>query len=212
MIPLIAAGVGMMAAGFAATKQGAETAIRRQVPAPATTATGFNMPVRLTGYYPRASYATAAEARMEGGQHDSQGRSLITLQQHAADPLNYPYVSLAGDVITKVNPGGRWFYGQRVLLPALGTPPPWWQQKTGQRYYIGRLVDTGCHFFDNALAVKQCGRGGARKVIHTEGHEPIDVAVQDAAHGFSGKLGQMALVPGDLLDPRTGRPARSAVA
>ena len=98
-------------------------------------------------------------------------------------------------------------YGQRLIIPALGTPPKSWQRRTGQKWYVVRVVDTGCHFYDDP-SVRKCGRHGAVKVVHVDGHEPIDVPVSDPRHGFDRLPVEAAMVPGDVLDPRTGRPVR----
>lgn len=141
---------------------------------------------------------------MQGPPVDRLGRPILTLQMHAADPVRYPYVSLSGDL-------QLFAYGQRVVIPALGRPSAAWQRRTGNEWYVGRIVDTGCRFFTDPTATR-CGPQGARKVLRFEGHEPIDVPVDTKAQAFQHVRAQMAMVPGDVLDPRTGRPVRPRVA
>lgn len=78
----------------------------------------------LTGYWPFT--AREDERKMEGGINDRRGNKLYTLEQHLADPVAHPYVSVAGD--DEVFP-----YGQRLEISA-------WPGK------IFRVVDTGGHF------------------------------------------------------------------
>ena len=82
--------------------------------------------VRLTGYWPFQSGLSATEKKMEGGLNDRKGKPLHTLEQHLADPIRHPYVSVAGD-------DSAWPYGQRVIISA-------WPKA------IFRVVDTGGHF------------------------------------------------------------------
>lgn len=137
----------------------------------------FELPVNLTGYWPFVSSLSAKERKMEGGVNDRKGHRLHTLQEHMSDPIAHPYVSLAGDyTIFK--------YGQRLIIPALGTPSEEWKQITGENYYIARVVDTGGHFF------------GPNKVIRHPGFEPIDVCVQDS-HSWTTRQAYAHLVEGD---------------
>jgi hypothetical protein len=78
----------------------------------------------LTGYWPFT--ARDDERKMEGGVNDRRGNKLHTLEQHIADPVAHPFVSVAGD--DQVFP-----YGQRLEISA-------WPGKTF------RVVDTGGHF------------------------------------------------------------------
>jgi hypothetical protein len=78
----------------------------------------------LTGYWPFT--AREDERKMEGGINDRRGNRLHTLEQHLADPVAHPFVSVAGD--DQVFP-----YGQRLEISA-------WPGRTF------RVVDTGGHF------------------------------------------------------------------
>lgn len=81
---------------------------------------------RLTGYWPFKTGLTPEERKMEGGVNDRMGRPLIALEQHLADPVKYPYVSVAGD--DKI-----WPYGQRIQID-------FWPNA------VFRVVDTGGNF------------------------------------------------------------------
>lgn len=206
MLPLVLIGASAILGGLSLAQEG-ELPQRRGVPSLAPPP-GQVLPVRLTGYYPFKNYTSAAEAAMEGGPHDASGRQrlLITLQQHLRDPRRYPYASASGDLISAANPDGRFAYGQRVIIPALG------------ENVIIRIVDTGSHFYGPIFDATQPGavvpktsKRNPRKVIRTAGHEPIDVAC-DVGQGFSGKLSTLRVVPGDVLDIRTGKPVRPLVA
>jgi hypothetical protein len=82
--------------------------------------------LHLTGYWPFRSGLTEAQRRMEGGVTDRKGKPLHTLEDHLADPIKHPYVSLSGD--DAIFP-----YGQRLIIDAWPTA-------------IFRVVDTGSHF------------------------------------------------------------------
>lgn len=119
--------------------------------------------LRLTGYWPFT--ARPDERKMEGGIFDRkmpkgyadkpespqyQAHVLHTAEQHLADPIKHPFVSLSGD-------DAIWPYGQELLIP--------W---TNGQTLRGRVVDTGSHF------------RGAGKVYRSPGYEPIDVCVDSA--------------------------------
>lgn len=119
--------------------------------------------LRLTGYWPYT--ARPDERKMEGGIFDRkmpqgysdkpyskqyQAHVLHTAEQHLADPIKHPFVSLSGD-------DSIWPYGQEIMIP--------W---TNGRTLRGKVVDTGSHF------------RGKNKVYRTEGYEPIDVCVNSA--------------------------------
>lgn len=88
-------------------------------------ATGGTFQARITGYWPYAA-KTAAEIKMEGGHNDRKGKPIHTLEQHRADPVAHPYVSVSGD--DAIFP-----YGQRISIDE-------WPDA------IFRVVDTGGHF------------------------------------------------------------------
>lgn len=92
--------------------------------------------VRLTGYWPFT--ATEAERKMEGGLNDRRGNRLHTLEQHLADPVAHPFVSVSGD--DAVFP-----YGQRLVISA-------WPNATF------RVVDTGGHFRGAGKVYRALGR------------------------------------------------------
>lgn len=85
-----------------------------------------DVPVTLTSYWPW-DVRTRAEQLMEGEPKDRHGRRLHTLQDHLADPVAHPYVSVAGDWTL-------WPYGQRIELPDVHPSA------------VFRIVDTGGHF------------------------------------------------------------------
>lgn len=97
------------------------------------------VPVTLTGYYPFDPTLTLAEKKVEGGIHNPRGLLLITLQQHLADPVKYPYCSVAGD-------GARWQYGQRLIISSLSPTA------------VFRVVDTGGNFFGPGKVIRNVGR------------------------------------------------------
>lgn len=88
-------------------------------------ATGASFQARITGYWPYAA-RTAAEIKMEGGHNDRKGKPIHTLEQHRADPVAHPYVSVSGD--DAIFP-----YGQRISIDQ-------WPD------VVFRVVDTGGHF------------------------------------------------------------------
>lgn len=119
--------------------------------------------LRLTGYWPFT--ARDDEKKMEGGVFDRKMPSaykdkpdsqqykdhiLHTVEQHLADPISHPFVSLSGD-------DAIWPYGQKLLIP-------WTEGRT----IVGRVVDTGSHF------------RGVTKVYRVAGKEPIDVCVDSS--------------------------------
>lgn len=84
--------------------------------------------VTLTSYWPRDVH-TDAERRMEGEDKDRSGkRTLISLQQHLADPVKFPWCDMAGDWTL-------WPYGQLILLLDLHKDAKF------------RITDTGKNFF-----------------------------------------------------------------
>lgn len=103
------------------------------------------VPLRLTHYYPWAA-VTDAEKKMEGGTTDRKKRPLRTVEDFLAGKSEY--VSLAGDWTL-------WPDGQAIRIP--------WGDKT----LLGRVVDTGGHFY------------GSKKLVRATGYEPIDVCVFD---------------------------------
>jgi hypothetical protein len=124
---------------------------------------GGKVKLRLTGYWPFT--ARPDERKMEGGIFDRkmpkgfadkpdskqyQAHVLHTAEQHLADPIKHPFVSLSGD-------DAIWPYGQEIDIP-------WTDNKTLR----GRVVDTGSHF------------RGAGKMYRTPGYEPIDVCVNSS--------------------------------
>lgn len=152
----------------------------------------YPLAVTLTRYYPRTTYATPEEERMEGGLNDRLGRRNHTLEEHQADPAAHPYVSLAGD-------DAIFAYGERVIIPALGVPSAAWRAKARAAglsepldYYVARVVDTGGHF------------RGEGKVIRIPGREPLDVAMSAHDPNTPGILAAIARrLPYDTLT-RTG--------
>lgn len=91
----------------------------------AAIAGGGTFNARLTGYWPYAA-RTATEIKMEGGHNDRKGKPIHTLEQHRADPVAHPYVSVSGD--DAIFP-----YGQRIKIDR-------WPDA------VFRVVDTGGHF------------------------------------------------------------------
>lgn len=98
---------------------------------------GGTFAARLTGYWPYAA-KTAAEKRMEGGHNDRKGKPIHTLEQHRADPVLHPYVSVSGDDV--IFP-----YGQRIEI----------DQWPG---VVFRVVDTGGHFRGTNKVYRIMGR------------------------------------------------------
>lgn len=98
---------------------------------------GGTFAARLTGYWPYAA-KTAAEKRMEGGHNDRKGKPIHTLEQHQADPVLHPYVSVSGD--DAIFP-----YGQRIEI----------DQWPG---VVFRVVDTGGHFRGTNKVYRIMGR------------------------------------------------------
>lgn len=121
--PMLLAGGGVAALGVVWLANRRSVAVEEQTIR--AVATGGQLNVRLTGYWPFAA-KTATEKRMEGGPKDRKGKPLYTLEQHLADPQKYPYVAVAGD-------DAVWPYGQRVVFAE-------WPNA------IFRVVDTGKNF------------------------------------------------------------------
>lgn len=124
---------------------------------------GGKIKLRLTGYWPFT--ARPDEAKMEGGFFDRkmpkgfvnrpdskeyQQHILHTVEQHIADPINHPFVSLSGD-------DAMWPYGQEIDIPWIDG-----------HILRGRVVDTGSHF------------RGPNKVYRSPGYEPIDICVNSS--------------------------------
>lgn len=91
----------------------------------------FEVPVTLTSYHP-------INTALEGGVRDRKSRPLITLQQHQSDPVNFPYVSVAGDFTI-------WPDGQRISIPSIDPNA------------IFRIVDTGGHFYGAGKVIRYTG-------------------------------------------------------
>lgn len=109
---------------------------------------------RLTEYHPDTPASAGAKAlRREGGKNDRERQPLITLEQHRADPVRYPYASVAADLVLQ---GRRVPYGARIYIEALPRD-------------VLRIVDTGGNFFTDASK-------GTQKKIREPGHEPLDIA------------------------------------
>lgn len=87
-------------------------------------ANGGTLNVRLTGYWPYQSGLTAEQRLMEGGQTDTHGQRLYTLEDFQNGSA--PYVSVSGD-------DAIWPYGQRLEIDN-------WPG------VVFRVVDTGGHF------------------------------------------------------------------
>lgn len=212
---LIAGGSFLVSAAFAQDRVAGRAVPQPDLP---RVIVGSTIPVTLTGYWPYAA-KTEAERRMEGPPVDASGygRPIHTLQQHMADPIAHPFVSASGDLRSAKNPGGFWAYGQRVIIPALGTPSLAWQRRAGQSQYVVRVVDTGSHFYGpiydatDGRPVPRFGKNNPHEVIRRAGYKPLDIAVKDRAHTYNALAASAILVPGDVLDPRTGRPARALV-
>lgn len=99
-------------------------------------ATGGQFQARITGYWPYAA-KSATEIKMEGGHNDRKGKPIHTLEQHRADPVAHPYVSVSGD--DEIFP-----YGQRISIDE-------WPDA------IFRVVDTGGHFRGTAKVYRVMG-------------------------------------------------------
>ena len=137
---------------------------------------GRTIKVRLTGYYPFQSGLNAEQRLMEGGANDRKGNRLHTLEDHLADPVNHPYVSVSGD-------DAYWPYGQRIIIAN-------WPEA------VFRVVDTGGHFSSAAWAIKR----GFRKVIKAAGYEPLDVCVASSSTRISPVLSSATILAGDNFD------------
>ena len=117
-------GLGLFAVVAWLLSRQASQQMRAKVADAVTTGGTFN--ARITGYWPYQAGLTPKERRMEGGTRDRRSRPIHTLEQHLADPVAHPYVSVAGD--DAIFP-----YGQRLILSA-------WPDA------VFRVVDTGGHF------------------------------------------------------------------
>jgi hypothetical protein len=87
---------------------------------------GGKVAIHATGYWPFQKGLSVTERKMEGGTTDRKGNPLHTLEMHQKDPVNHPFVSVAGDYEI-------WPYGQKISLS------PWPNS-------VFRVVDTGGHF------------------------------------------------------------------
>ena len=136
---------------------------------------------RLTEYHPDTPASAGRWVlRREGGRFDRSGQKVlnITLEQHRADPLRYPYASVAADLILQ---GREVPYGVRVYIEALPND-------------VLRIVDTGGNFF------------GSDKKIREPGHEPLDIATAwpGKTQRLSGRLTRYRIDWEDRLPiPRT---------
>jgi hypothetical protein len=113
------------------------------------------------------------ERLMEGGVNDRLGKPLRTLEDFQAGKTEY--VSVSGDF--KIFP-----YGQRISL-------------SNWPGVVFRIVDTGCHFYDDPLKLK-CSVKGAQKVFRVVGREPLDVCVLSSATKVVA-LQDATIYPGD---------------
>jgi hypothetical protein len=140
------------------------------------------LPVNLTSYCPFKPGLSPEEQRMEGGLTDAHGSPLFTYEAHKAGEA--PYVSCAGDLTL-------WRYGQRVELPSIDPDA------------IFRVVDTGAAFHgepwyaSSGEAEPHVTAKSPRKKIRVDGHEPIDVCVNDCGQHPPGFGAQLANVPDD---------------
>lgn len=126
--------------------------------------------VNLTTYCPYQSGLSPEQQRIEGGKTDPKGNRLITLEEHIADPVANPYCSCSGDKTL-------WAYGQRVLLPSLGTPSAEWQQASGETDYVFRVVDTGGNFTGAGKVYRHPTAGNPSGPGLVGGWEPLDICV-----------------------------------
>ena len=163
---------------------------RRRLHPSADYADGAWFPVRLTEYHPDAP---AKERKMEGGKNDRKKVPLVLLEQHLADPVRFPYVAVASDLVLH---GALVPYGTRVYL-TLADP-----RLAG---VVFRLVDTGGHF----LEARYPGDPERDKQIRVPGHEPLDIATQwkNGTWKLSGRLAVARIDRSDTLpDPSARRP------
>lgn len=134
---------------------------------------------RLTEFHPDAPASAGRKVlRREGGKKDRKRQPLITLEQHRADPLRYPYASVAADLVLQ---GRTVPYGARVYIEALPRD-------------VLRIVDTGQNFY------------GDGKKIREPGHEPLDIATAwpGKSQKLSGRLTRYRVDWDDALPiPRT---------
>jgi hypothetical protein len=133
--------------------------------------------------YGYISNATLNASAMEGGPKSADSKALISLEQHLADPSTYPYVSVSGDLIEKINPLGVWPYGQRLSIDAFPGA-------------VFRVVDIGHHFANVALP-------GWGKVYRVTGHEPLDICINAPGSTVFTNPATVTIYPGDVL-PATG--------
>jgi hypothetical protein len=129
---------------------------------------------RLSEYHPDAPPEAGKKViRREGGPLDRRRAPAIMVQQHRADPAQYPYVSVSGDLIIEGRPVP---YGARIYFasyPGL----------------VFRLVDTGDNF-----------RADVNKQIKTPGAEPFDIATAyKSSLGFAGTLTRYYIDFDDIL-------------
>lgn len=125
------------AASFAAAALLFRSSERTKAATLAAVGSGGVFQARLTGYWPYAA-KTAKERFMEGGHNDRKGKPIHTLEQHRADAVAHPFVSVSGD--DAIFP-----YGQRIEIdhwPGL----------------VFRVVDTGGHFRGASKVYRIVGR------------------------------------------------------
>ncbi len=130
-----------------------------------------DVPVTLTAYCPYQSGLTPEQRLMEGGTNDRKGNRLFTLEDHIANPSEYPYVSLACDYTL-------FPYGQRVIIPSLGDG------------VIARLVDTGGHFYGKKKVIRNPGHEPIDVCVRQCGKQFFK----------SLKTDTMTIVEGDILN------------
>ena len=114
---------------------------------------GSPFKVHATGYWP--STARSDERKMEGKNEDRIGAPLHTLEEYLDGKSDH--VSISGDL--DIFP-----YGQKLVVEG-------WPGVPG---LVGRVVDTGSHFFNVGGLVK---KGKGSKVYRVIGEEPLDFDV-----------------------------------
>ena len=143
--------------------------------------TGGSFKVHATGYWPAT--ARSDEKSMEGKNEDRIGAPLHTIEDFIAGRSDH--VSISGDI--DVFP-----YGQKLLIEGWPDAPN----------LVGRVTDTGSHFYDAGGLVK---KGKASKVYRVIGEEPLDFCVV-SSKTFVPKHNVVAqIVVGDHWISRTKR-------
>ena len=129
------------------------------------------LPAMLTEYYPDAP---PNEVGREGGPRDRMKAPVVTVQDFQRDPVKFPYVSVASDLVLR---GEKVPYGTRLYL---GAYPD----------IVFRLVDTGSHFL------------GEKKKYVKPGYEPLDIATEHGSNlGFSRKTTVYRIDRNDTIKP-----------